>query len=187
LTASGGRRPKAVIKTVRLTSTEPPFKTSGKLAEMLYRALFLTLVLFFPLAGNAANRLRGTWQSDHEMTMKFVVEHALLEPRQKEFLDGSLGRLRMSFDGNQMRHEMPDVNINIQGKVLHFVGADETCRYRVVGADYDSVALMLDQCHGRDRIIHLHFVSDEVFWLYSEESDYGLRDLNIREYFQRVK
>jgi hypothetical protein len=154
---------------------------------MLDRALLVLWVLICPLVGHAADRLHGTWQSDHEKSMKFVAEHALLEPRQKEFLDGSLGRLRKSFDGDQMRHDMPDVNINIQAKALHFVGADETCRYRILGADYDSVALMLDQCHGRDRIVHIHFVSDEVFWLYSEESDYGLRDLNIREYFRRVK
>jgi hypothetical protein len=86
-----------------------------------------------------------------------------------------------------MRYKMPDVNINIQGKALHFVGTDETYPYRVLGTDEDSIALMLEKSHGRDRIIHIHFVSDEVFWLYSEESDYGLRDLNIREYFRRVK
>jgi hypothetical protein len=149
--------------------------------------LLLIFVALLPLVGNAADRLLGTWQSDHDATMKFAVDHALLEPRQTEFLAGSLGRLLMSFDGVQMRYKMPDVNINIQGKALHFVGTDETYPYRVLGADEDSIALMLEKSHGRDRIIHIHFVSDEVFWLYSEESDYGLRDLNVREYFRRVK
>jgi len=150
------------------------------------RAL-LTLLLLVPLAGHAADRLRGTWQSDHEETMRFVKAHVLLEPRQTDFLDGSVGHLRLSFDGAQLRFKMPDVDMPIQGKSLHFVGADQTYSYRVLGKDQDSVSLMVEKYHGRDRIIHVHFVGDDVFWLYSEESDYGLRNLNYREYFRRAE
>jgi hypothetical protein len=46
---------------------------------------------------------------------------------------------------------------------------------------------MVEKDHGRARILHLHFLGEDVFWMYSEESDYGLRDLNIREYFRKLK
>ena len=59
--------------------------------------------------------------------------------------------------------------------------------YRVLGVDSDSVALLVTKYYGRDRIIHIHFVDDDSFWLYSEESDFGLRDQNFREYFRRSK
>jgi hypothetical protein len=149
--------------------------------------LLLVLLLLLPLVGTAADRLRGTWQSDNEETMRFVKDHTLLEPRQSDFLNSSLGHLRLSFDGSEMRYKMPDVDLQIQGKPHHLAGEDVSHRYRVLGADQDSIALLVEKDHGRDRIIHIHFVGNDVFWLYSEESDYGLRDLNFREYFRRLE
>ena len=119
--------------------------------------------------------------------MHFAKSHALLEPRQLEFLSGSLGRLQLTFDGTKMRYLLPDFEITIQGKPRHLVGSDETFSYRVLGTDNDSTALLVAKDHGRDRIIHIHFVDDNTFWLYSEDSDYGLRDLNYREYFRRTE
>jgi len=119
--------------------------------------------------------------------MHFAKSHALLEPRQLEFLSGSLGRLQLTFDGTKMRYLLPDFEVTIQGKPRHLVGSDETFSYRVLGTDSDSIALLVAKDHGRDRIIHIHFVNDNTFWLYSEESDYGLRDLNYREYFRRAE
>jgi hypothetical protein len=146
----------------------------------------LILLLLLPLTGYATDRLHGTWQSDHDQSMDFVRDHTVLEPRQSGFLNGTLGRLQLSFDGARMRYKMPDVDLTIEGNPSHLVGIDESYTYRVLGSDQDSIALKLEKDHGRDRIIHIHFVSDDVFWLYSEESDYGLRDLNFREYFRRV-
>jgi len=150
------------------------------------RAL-LTLLLLLPMAGTAADRLHGTWQSDHEQTMRFVRAHTLLEPQQSDFLDGYLGRVRIHYDATTYRYTMPDLDIRIGGKPRHFAGMDATYRYRILGADQDSISLMLEQHHGRDRIIHIHFVGDDAFWIYSGESEYGIDDLNYREYFRRVE
>jgi hypothetical protein len=147
----------------------------------------LTFLLLIPLAGNAADRLHGVWQSDHDKSMGFVKDHTVLESKQSDFLNGTLGRLQLSFDGTRMRYKIPDIDLAIEGKSRHLVGMDEFYVYRVLGSDQDSVALIIEKDHGRDRILHIHFVSDDVFWLYSEESDYGLRDLNFREYFRRLE
>ena len=48
----------------------------------------LTLLLFLPLEANAADRLRGTWQCDHEETMRFVKVHTLLDGAKKDSDDG---------------------------------------------------------------------------------------------------
>jgi hypothetical protein len=147
----------------------------------------LTLLILLPLTGNAADRLKGTWRSDHEESMRFAKAHAILEPRQSDFLDGILGRLVLRFDANKLRYTMPDADVSIQGKPFHLVGEDETYQYRRLGQDQDSIAILVKSEHGRDRIWHLHFVNDGLFWLYSEDSDYGLRDLNFREYFRKAK
>ena len=119
--------------------------------------------------------------------MDFVKGHTVLEPRQSAFLDGTLGHLTLSFDDARMRYMMPALNVVIGGKTHQLAGVDQSYSYRVLGSDQDSVALMVEKESGRDRIIHIHFVSANEFWLYSEESDYGLRDLNFREYFRKVE
>jgi hypothetical protein len=150
------------------------------------RAL-LTLIALVPLACSAADRLSGTWRSDHDASVRFAKDHTILETRLFEFLDGSLGRLVLTFDGTTMRSHIPDFDINIDGKLRHFAATHQSSSYRVLGIDQDSVALLAANYFGRERILHIHFVSDDEFWLYSEESDYGLRDLNFREYFRRAK
>lgn len=150
------------------------------------RALLAILGLV-PLVCGAADRLNGTWRSDHDASIQFAESHAILEPRQLEFLNGSLGRLEMSFGGEEMRYRLPDFDLTIQGKLRHMVGADESFSYRVLGVDKDSVAILVAKYQGRDRILHIHFVNDDTFWLYSEETDFGLRDLNFREYFRKTK
>jgi len=149
--------------------------------------VLLIFLLLIPFAGNGADRLHGTWQSDHDKSMAFVKEHTVLESKQLDFLNGTLGHLQLSFEGARMRYKISDVDLVIVGKPRHLVGMDESYVYRVLGSDQDSVAVIVEKNHGRDRILHIHFVSDDVFWLYSEESDYGLRDLNFREYFRRLE
>jgi hypothetical protein len=149
--------------------------------------LLFTLFALAPLACGAADRLSGKWHSDHDTSMGFVRAHTRLEPRQLEFLDGSLGRMQLSFDGTNMRRALPDFDIAIQGKPTHFAGSEENLSYRLIGTDSDSVAILVTNDHGADRIIHIHFVKNDMFWLYSEETNYGLRDLNFREYFRRIE
>jgi hypothetical protein len=163
---------------------------SGRPLNFTVRAHMRVLLAFLglaPLVCAAADRLNGTWHSDHDASMRFVRSHAILEPRQLEFLDGSLGRLELSFDGSHLRYLLPSFDVTIQGKQRHLVASDDSFSYRVLGVDSDSVALLVTKYYGRDRIIHIHFVDDDSFWLYSEESDFGLRDQNFREYFRRSK
>jgi hypothetical protein len=117
--------------------------------------------------------------------MRFGEAHALLEPKQTKFLSQILGHLEMSFDGKHVRSTMPDLPIESNGKPTTFHGTDESHAYRVLGTDLDSVVVYVEKEFGRDRILHIHFVGEDTFWLYSEESDYGLRELNTREYFHR--
>ncbi len=160
--------------------------THASVVRSQVRAL-LALLCLAPLAAHSSDRLAGVWRSDEKESMDFVRTHTLLEPRQTDFLAGLLGRLELTFDGAHMRYRMPDADIPIQGKSQHFAGFDEKFGYRVLGSDNDSVALLIAKVHGQDRIWHLHFVSDDMFWIYSEDGDYGLRDLNFREYFRRVR
>lgn len=149
--------------------------------------VLLTLLALAPIVCGAADRLTGKWRSDHDASMSFISSHTRLEPRQHEFLDGCLGRMELSFDGARMQRQVSDFDVRIQGKLRHFAGADEALSYRVLGTDVDSIAILVAGDHGRDRILHIHFVTQDSFWLYSEETDYGLRDENFREYFRRIK
>jgi hypothetical protein len=118
--------------------------------------------------------------------MNFVELHTRLEARQHDFLDGLLGHMTISFDGKTMLRAISDLEVTIQGTRHKMAGSSEAYSYRVIAKDPDSYAILTKGDHGRDRILHIHFTSRDVFWLYSEETDYGLRDLNYREYFRRV-
>lgn len=117
--------------------------------------------------------------------MQFNAAHAVLEPKQTKFLNQILGHLEMTFGPKQVRNHMPDIAIESNGQPITFHGIDETYNYRVLGGDVDSIAIYVEKELGRDRVLHLHFVDAKTLWVYSEESNYGLRDLNIREYFHR--
>ena len=145
----------------------------------------LAILAFLPSAVRADDRLFGTWKSNRSESMKFNSAHAVLERRQTEFLDQILGHLEMSFDAKTFRNYMPDIEIKSKGKSTVFYGTDKSYAYRVLGSDVDSVSILVEKELGRDRIMHIHFVGERTFWIYSEESSYELRELNIREYFHR--
>jgi len=126
------------------------------------RVLF-ALFTVTPLLCGAADRLNGTWRSDHDTSICFAKSHALLELRQLESLDGSLGRLQLTFDGTKMRRLFPDFDITIQRNPRHLVGSDERLSYSVLGTGSDSIVILVANDHGRDRIIHIHFVNDNTF------------------------
>jgi hypothetical protein len=130
--------------------------------------------------------LIGTWKSDHAQSMHFDRTHSVLEAKQLAFLDQVLGHLVMTFKDEKVRYQMPDVPIVINGKAYLLKGSDDTYEYRVLGADEDSIAIFVVNQFGRDRILHLHFTSQDTFWIYSEESDLKLREINVREYFRRL-
>jgi hypothetical protein len=150
------------------------------------RSLFALLVLV-PLAVNAADRLQGSWHSDLDESRRFYEAHSVLEPRQSDFLNGLLGHLQLDISKSELRYTMPDLDVQIQGKPFHMTGEHDTYQYRVLGSDQASTAILVKNDHGRDRIWHLHFVNDDLLWIYSEDADFGLRDLNFREYFRKVK
>ena len=150
------------------------------------RSLF-SLLLFFPFVVNAADRLQGSWHSDLAESKRFYEAHSLLEPRQSDFLNGVLGHLQIDISDGRLLYTMPNLDVQIQGKSAHFVGEHVSCEYQLLGADQDSVVILVKNDHGKDRIWHLHFVTEDLFWIYSEDANYGLRDLNFREYFRRAK
>lgn len=134
-----------------------------------------------------ANRLIGTWRSDRELSLRFAEKHTALESGQADFLRGVLGKLELTFEPSRMRYRMPAVDAPVQGEIRHFGGSDWKYDYEVLGTDSDSTAIIVRFLYGKDRIWHVHFTADDEFWIYSEDGDYGLRDLNFREYFQRMK
>jgi hypothetical protein len=145
----------------------------------------LVILAFVPSFVRADDRLFGTWKSNESESMKFNAAHAVLEQRQTIFLNQILGHLEMTFDGKTFRSYMPDIPIKSSGKSTVFYGTDKSYDYHVLGGDIDSVSILVEKELGRDRILHIHFVGESTFWIYSEESSYEMRDLNIREYFHR--
>ena len=150
------------------------------------RSRFAPLVLA-PLTVNAADRLQDSWHSNLDESRRFYEAHSVLEPKQAGFLNGLFGNLQLDVSKNELRYTMPDLDVQIQGKPFHMAGEHDTYQYRVLGSDQDSIAILVKNDHGKEGIWHLHFVNDDLLWIYSEDANYGLTDLNFREYFRKVK
>jgi len=132
--------------------------------------------------------LVGTWVSSHDLTMAFVKDHARVEDRTEIFLDQMMGRLTMRFDGSNVTYSLPDWDAQIQGKHQRIVGFNEHSKYTVLFSNDTTVVIQGRQpVTGKDVVTIYNFIDDNTMWAYQGSADKAMPDLNIREYFVRVK
>jgi hypothetical protein len=137
---------------------------------------------------DACPNLKGAWISDHDLAMTFAKKHTKLEDRTEHFLDQMLGRLTMRFDADSVVYSLPDYDAEVAGKRYHMTGFHESSSYQVLFCDSRVVAVKGKQpVTGKEVITVYNFVDDDTMWVYQDSADNGLADLNIREYFARIK
>jgi hypothetical protein len=152
------------------------------------RLIAVLAAMAFVGEANACQNLKGTWISDHDLAMAFAKKHAKLEDRTEHFLDQVLGRLTMRFDADRVVYSLPDYDAEIAGKRYHMTGLRESSSYQVLFCDSHVVAVRGRQpITGKEVIAVYNFVDDDTMWVYQDSADNGLTDLNIREYFVRIK
>lgn len=139
-------------------------------------------------AAQASPSIEGTWMSNHDLTMAFVRNHAKLEPRTEQFLEQMMGRLTMRFDGSQVAYNLPDWEADIVGKQYHLTGFRETSPYQILFSNDSEVVVKGRQpVTGKEIVTVYNFIDDNTMWVYQGSADKGAPDLNIREYFVRIK
>lgn len=136
----------------------------------------------------AAPSLEGRWRSDHDRTMAFARDHARLRDSTYLFLDQILGRLTLRFDGSHIVSEMPESDIRIAGKLRHMEALKEEGTYEVLFSN-DKIVVVKgrDTETGKFGVKVYNFIDDDTMWVYQDSADNEIADLNIREYFVRVK
>ena len=136
----------------------------------------------------ACPTIKGTWTSSRDLTMAFADKHAKLEARQAQFLDQVTGRLTLQFDGTQVKYTDPDLDVKVEGKHYRLAGARETAGYQVLFCSAHTLVVRANAPMTRKQEATIYnFVDDDTMWVYQDSADSGLRDLNIREYFVRVR
>jgi hypothetical protein len=137
---------------------------------------------------NACPTLSGTWISSHDLTMAFARKHAKLEERTDHFLDQTMGRLTIRFDGTRVAYNLPDWDVDIEGRQHHMVGFREASDYQVLFCNSNAVIVKARQpVTGKEVATTYNFVDSDTMWVYQGSADEGSPDLNIREYFVRTK
>jgi hypothetical protein len=136
---------------------------------------------------DACPSLNGTWTSSHDLTMGFARTHAKLEARTDHFLDQTMGRLTIRFDGTRVSYNLPDSDAEIAGKPYHLTGFHEASDYQVLFCN-DSVMVVKARqpLTGKEAATVYNFVDSNTTWVYQGSADQGAPDLNIREYFVRA-
>lgn len=148
-------------------------------------SLFLYL-LAFSLPAVAGDRLQGKWRSSLPLTSAFYNSHAIMKPSQKEFVEQIFGELVIEYRDGVAISTSPDKKVTINGKRVDWKGSAESMPYDVLFSDKDRMVIKLKQKSGESGVNVLNFVNDDTYWVYVGHSQFG-SDLNIREYFVRVK
>ena len=140
------------------------------------------------IAASASPSLIGTWTSSRELSMAFARDHARLEPRTEKFLNQMMGRLTVRFDADRIAYDLPDWDVEVEGVGHRMVGFREAHPYKILFVNDTSVVVQGAQpVTGKQVVTVYNFVDDNTMWIYCGSPDKGLPDMNIREYFVRVK
>lgn len=152
------------------------------------RPLAALISIMTIVTAQASPSLVGTWVSSHDLTMAFANKHAKLEERTTHFLDQIMGRLTLRFDGKRVTSDMPDWDADIGGQRRHLTGFRETSEYQVLFSnDHVVVIKGRQQVTGKEVVTVYNFVDKDTMWVYQDSTDKMVPELNIREYFVRVK
>ncbi|GHT92318.1 hypothetical protein FACS1894116_02300 [Betaproteobacteria bacterium] len=157
-------------------------KTALLVATLLLAALHHSAAL-------AAPTLNGTWKSSRELTMAFLRNNVRLQPRSEHFLEQLMGHLTVHFDGQNITHEMPDLEIEINNVKRPFKGLREQNTYKVLFTNATTVAIQSRELFTQNEYVQIyHFVDDDTVWIYVGDSEAASRFFpHLREYFIRVK
>lgn len=143
-------------------------------------------IIVFPIGSQeCANRIVGTWRSDASISMTYNRTYARLEPRQDEFLASLMGKMTMTFSGQQFHLRMPKTTVSVQGELREFDGFEKAGPYQVVACGTNNIAITMGK-EGSLDLATYYFTSDRQMWTYGGGADPKLPDLHIREYFERV-
>lgn len=112
-------------------------------------------------------RLIGVWKSDAKRTMNGWVFPAGTPPRRRKAIAGIFGKLVVEYTPSRILTE--------------YDGHKESCRYKVLGKDMDSVAILWWDEGGPElaEIDHVHF-HKKYFWV-------ALPGGHNVEWFRRVR
>ncbi len=132
--------------------------------------------------------LEGSWKSDRELTMAFLNKHVKLRELQVESITQLMGRLVMTFTDGKLSEQMPDFDMTLAEKQVHFKGYTFESPYRIVFSNQDEVAAVSNDLFptGQEKIWIYHFDSPDVMWVYVEGAGPKYRDMHLREYFRRL-
>lgn len=151
----------------------------------MYKTILLLLFVFGVPPATAGDRLSGKWRSSLDLSRNFYEQHAILKPAQREFIEQLFGDLEVEYEAGKVVTRSTSKKITIDGKEFDFHGATDESPYEVIFESGKKIVIKTLE-NGHWVASTLVFVSNNVYWVYVGEGDYG-SDLNIREYFVRVE
>lgn len=147
--------------------------------------VFLAVVL---AASNtlADERLLGKWKSSLPLTREFYLNHAILTATQKEFVEQILGDMVVEYRTNIAISTSPNKMVTLNGKLFDWDGGSESAAYEIIYSSPRQIVITQKLLNGEPYVATLNFIDNDTYWIYIGESPFG-SELNIREYFERIK
>ena len=146
-----------------------------------------TLLIFMISTNTYAFEIIGKWKSDAELSRKYNEANAILNEKQESFIYQLFGNIVLEFKKDIYTSKTPDLKIEQDGKIVDFHGSDETYKYKLLAKDSNTVVIQSPDIEGNESLSYFEFESEGIMWIYLPSSGSEITDLNIREYFSRVK
>lgn len=152
--------------------------------------LLIAICLLISLNASAAPAqpsLIGVWKSDRALTMKFAEKNNRLLPKTEHFWSEMVGRLTLTITSNSIRQELPDWDVDIEGKTHHMVGFSNSSPYKITYSGPDAAVIVAkNPVTLASEPTTYNFVDTDTFWIYSGRGNDESPGSHLREYFKRV-
>lgn len=134
---------------------------------------------------SANERLLGKWKSSLGLSKNFYQQHTILRPVQLEFIEQLFGNLEIEYKPGIATTRSRSKKIIINGEQHDFTGSNYEAPYEILFESDNKIVIksLINGCWEASTLV---FVNDNVYWVYPDDGEFG-SDLNIREYFVRVK
>jgi hypothetical protein len=152
----------------------------------LWKLLALLALVLAASNTHADERLLGKWKSSLPLTREFYLSHAILTATQKQFVEQIFGDMVVEYRENIATSTSPNKKVTINGKTFDWEGGSESAAYEIIYSSPHQIVITRKLPNGAPYVATLNFVDNDTYWIYIGDTPFG-SELNIREYFERIK
>jgi hypothetical protein len=158
-----------------------------RIFQIFHRISFFPLVIALISACTTTDsRLTGKWRSNLELTTEYNEKHAKLSEGQRKVFSQMFGKMEVDYSTpGKCEVFLPRNRIHTDEKDIETDEFKEICEYKIIYRNQRSIVIVYNDPLQGEMVRTINFVHEDTYWIYLGGN--GFLDLNMREYFTRIK